>query len=380
MIYADHAATSPILPCAQKAMMECMKYGANPSSQHAMGVWAKEKLEEAREKVANCINASPEEIIFTSGATESNNLAAHAAKKFWIDKVYVSSYEHKSMEKAARILSFENKLPFNQLSWREINKPYLLNKNMQNSFVSINMVDSITGLISDVQGFSHYFFDTEESIIHTDATQAIGHMKIDVHKLNIDMMTFSSHKIGGPLGVGVLYVRKGVDIEPLIYGGNQENGLRSGTENVPAIVGFAAAMQERCNNIDKNRKKIKRLHSIFTNSLKEAKPVVQNDYITKRHATPHIIPVFVPNIENDALVSILSDKYGICISAGSACDNNNKNKKHNYPLITEFYFRPEYITDIPNIRNIVRVSFSPENKPEEVRQIAKAINEITDSF
>lgn len=257
MIYADHAATSPILPCAQKEMTECMKYGANPSSQHAMGVWAKEKLEEARETVANCINASPEEIIFTSGATESNNLAAHAAKKFWIDKVYVSSYEHKSMEKAARILSFENRLPFNQLSWREINKPYLLNKNMQNSFVSINMVDSITGLISDVQGFSHYFFDTEEFIIHTDATQAIGHMKIDVDKLNIDMMTFSSHKIGGPLGVGVLYVRKGIDIEPLIYGGNQENGLRSGTENVPAIVGFAAAMQERCNNIDKNRKKNK---------------------------------------------------------------------------------------------------------------------------
>ena len=166
MIYADHAATSPILPCAQKAMMECMKYGANPSSQHSMGVWAKEKLEEARETVANCINASPEEIIFTSGATESNNLAAHAAKKFWIDKVYVSSYEHKSMEKAARILSFENRLPFTKLSWREINKPYLLNKNMHNSFVSINMVDSITGLISDVQGFIHYFFDLLDATCH----------------------------------------------------------------------------------------------------------------------------------------------------------------------------------------------------------------------
>lgn len=374
MIYADHAATSPILPCAQKAMMECMKYGANPSSQHAMGVWAKEKLEKARETVANCINASPEEIIFTSGATESNNLAAHAAKKFWIDKMFVSSYEHQSMEKAARILSFENKMPFYQLPCREINKPHLLKKNLHNSFVSINMVDSITGCISDVQAFSNFFCDMEESIIHTDATQAIGHINIDVEKLNIDMMTFSSHKLGGPLGVGVLYVRKGIDIEPLIYGGNQENGLRSGTENVPAIVGFAAAMQERCNNIDKNRKKIKRLHSIFTNSLKEAKPVVQNDYITKRHATPHIIPVFVPNIENDALVSILSDKYGICISAGSACDSNTKHKKHAYPLIEEFGFHPE------DIRNIIRVSFSPENTPQEALQIAKAINEITDSF
>ena len=370
MIYADHAATSPILPCAQRAMMECMKYGANPSSQHAMGVWAKEKLEEARETVANGINASPEEIVFTSGATESNNLAAHAAKKFWIDKVFVSSYEHQSMEKAARILSFENKLPFHQLSWRETNKPHLSRKSMHNTFVSVNMVDSITGFISDISGF----ICTEESILHTDATQAIGHIEIDVEKLNIEMMTFSSHKIGGPLGVGVLYVRKGLDIEPLIYGGNQENGLRSGTENVPAIVGFAAAMQERCENIDKNNKKINMLHSIFTTSLKEAKPIVPYDEIKNGHATPHIIPVFVPNIENDALVSILSDKYGICISAGSACDSNTKQKKHAYPLIKELGFHSE------DIRNIVRVSFSPENTPEEALQIAQAINEITDSF
>lgn len=373
MIYADHAATSPILPCAQKAMMECMKYGANPSSQHAMGVWAKEKLEEARETVANCINASPEEIIFTSGATESNNLSAHAAKKFWIKKVFVSSYEHKSMEKAASIISFENKIPFHKLSWKEIEKPYLLNKSISHSFVSINMVDSITGLVSDINGFVRYFFDTEGSLLHTDATQAIGHINVDVKKLNIDMMTFSSHKIGGTLGVGVLYVRKGLDLEPLIYGGNQENGLRSGTENVPAIVGFAAAMKERCNNIDKNIKKINMLNSVFTTSLKSAIHVVPYDYLEKKHAKPHIIPVFVPNIENDALVSILSDKYGICISAGSACDNNG-NKKHDYPLIEEFGFNPG------DIRNIIRVSFSPENTPQEALQIAKAINEITDSF
>lgn len=374
MIYADHAATSPILPCAQKAMMECLKYGANPSSQHAMGVWAKEKLEEARETVANCINASPEEIIFTSGATESNNLAVHAAKNFWIDKVFVSSYEHKSMEKAARMIAFENKLPFRQLSWREINKPKRSRKPMHNTFVSINMVDSITGCISDVQEFLSSFFDEEESIIHTDATQAIGHINIDVEKLNIDMMTFSSHKIGGPLGVGVLYARKGIDIEPLIYGGNQENGLRSGTENVPAIAGFAAAMQERCANIDKNNKKIKMLHSIFTTYLKKAKSIVPYDAIENGYAAPHIIPLFVPNIENDALVSILSDKYGICISAGSACANNNRNKKHDYPLIKEFGFHSK------DIRNIVRVSFSLENTPKEALQIAKAINEITDSF
>ena len=116
------------------------------------------------------------------------------------------------------------------------------------------------------------------------------------------------------------------------------------------------------------------LHSIFTTSLKEAKPVVQNDYLKKRHAAPHIIPVFVPSIENDALVSIVSDKYGICISAGSACDNNKVHKKHDYPLIEEFGFNPG------DIRNIIRVSFSPENTPEEALQIAKAINEITDSF
>ena len=116
------------------------------------------------------------------------------------------------------------------------------------------------------------------------------------------------------------------------------------------------------------------LNSVFTTSLKEAKPVVPYYHLKKRHATPNIIPVFVPNIENDALVSILSDKYGICISAGSACDSNTKHKKHVYPLIEEFGFHPE------DIRNIIRVSFSPENTPQEALQIAKAINEITDSF
>lgn len=374
MIYADHAATSPILPCAQKAMMECMKYGANPSSQHAMGVWAKEKLEEARETVANCINASPEEIIFTSGATESNNLSAHAAKKFWIKKVFVSSYEHKSMEKAASIISFENKIPFHKLSWKEIEKPYLLNKSISHSFVSINMVDSITGLVSDINGFVRYFFDTEGSLLHTDATQAIGHINVDVKKLNIDMMTFSSHKIGGPLGVGVLYVRKGLDLEPLIYGGNQENGLRSGTENVPAIVGFASALKERCSNIEKNVKKLKILYSVFANSLKEFNTIVPFEYIDHGYISPHIIPVFVPYIENDALVSILSDKYGICVSSGSACDHNEKNKIHNYPILKMFGYHDE------NMRNLIRVSFSPENTEEEALKIAKAICDIIDSF
>jgi len=242
IIYADHAATTSLLPIAYKAMLPFLKNDfGNPSSSHRFGLIARRAVELARGKIASIINADPSEIIFTSGGTESNNLALNGTKV-----LYVSDIEHKAiLNKALDLQKNGTKIDFIPVNNLGIVDDLILEKmtSKKNGLVSIIFVNNEIGTIQNIKKITR-IIHKNNCLFHTDAVQAIGHIHIDVKELNIDLLSASAHKFGGPKGIGFLYVKKGIRIKPLLFGGNQENGLRVGTENVANIVGMATALVE----------------------------------------------------------------------------------------------------------------------------------------
>ena len=251
MIYFDHAATSPLLPEVRAKMMEVLAMDlGNAASLHTTGQQSKILLEEARLEVAQLINAKPEEIIFTSGGSESNNTVVNIFANKYIG---VSSIEHASLLEAAKARAKRlDIIPTDR--WGRVN-PDRIAKNLD--LVSVMLANNELGTLGPVKSITTRFVPPasatqnpnntksgrkqRRTYVHTDATQALGKISIDVKSLGVDYMTFSAHKIGGPLGIGALYVKKGSPFTPLIYGGHQENGRRAGTSNILAIAGFGAA-------------------------------------------------------------------------------------------------------------------------------------------
>lgn len=321
-IYLDSAATTSVYKEVVSEMDKFyLKDYGNPSSQHILGERAEKAVLESRKKIASEINAKPYEIIFTSGTTESNNIVFFGLAKRCKNKnrIIISSIEHSSIFEICDVLKKEGyeivEIPIDSRGFLILEK-LETEINDETLLVSIIHANNEIGVIQDFDKIGK-ICRSKEVIFHGDCAQSFGKLKIDVNKMNLDMVSAGAHKIGGPKGVGFLYSRSGVEIEPLIYGGGQERGLRGGTENVPGIVGFTKAL-DVTKRID--HEGIKKIRDYFIFSLEKIGGKING---SKDKRIYNNISVSFSGIDGESLVAFLSHK-GIYASAGSACDSKKQ--------------------------------------------------------
>lgn len=319
-VYLDNAATMPLLPAAKAAMLVAMdaEYG-NAAALHSSGHQAKAVIEEARGKIARLINADPAEIIFTSGGSEANNTVMET---FRGQKVAVSSIEHPSVLEAAKVRASEVELiPVDR--WGRIK---LENLPHDAALVSVMLANNELGTIEPIDKVVKCC-KKYNTLVHTDATQAFGKVKIDVKELGVDYMTISAHKIGGPIGVGALYVRRGAKFTPLILGGHQEQRRRAGTSNTVAIAGFGAAAQWCWDewSCRKWAEVAKLRDGLRQRILKEVPYSSCNS--PEEHCLPNILNMSFQAAEGES-IQLYLDLEGIAVGTGSACAAGDLQPSH----------------------------------------------------
>ena len=369
VIYADNAATTGVSQKVLEEMLPFMvgKYG-NPSSAHTMGREAIEAVEAARAVIAECIGAQPNEIIFTSGGTESDNMAirsgAELGKAMRKNHLITSAIEHHA------VLNVVEQLPFDGCSYTlvGVNEDGFVDARdvevalkAETVMVSVMMANNETGMIQPVKEIGE-LCRRKNVIFHTDAVQAVGHIPIDVGDMNIDMLSMSAHKFHGPKGVGALYIKEGIPVYPLLYGGGQERTLRSGTENVAGIVGMAAALKESCDHLLENGTALIRLRNCLINGILEAVPKCRLNGALA-HRLPGNVSMCFEGIEGPALVLRL-DADGICASSGSACTTGTLEPSH---VLTAMGVPEEMVN------GALRITLSEENTMEDVEAIIRSV-------
>ncbi|MEE0956487.1 MAG: cysteine desulfurase family protein [Ruminococcus sp.] len=331
-IYADNAATTKMSEAAIGAMTDCMRnfYG-NPSSLYTIGQRAKEKLEEAREEIAAVINASPREIIFTSGGSEADNQALLTAavngKKQGKTHIISSAFEHHA------ILHTLNKLEKNgfEITLLPVHENGIIRLDEleqairdDTCLVTIMTANNEIGTIQPIAEIGE-LCRKHSIIFHTDAVQAVGHLPVDVKAQNIDMLSASAHKFHGPKGVGFLYARKGIILQNLIEGGAQERGKRAGTENLPGILAMVAALKEAAASMEQNNAHMKELRDYIIKGLSEIPHSALNGDAGRRLAGN--VNFSFEGIEGEGILLLL-DQKGISASSGSACTSGALDPSH----------------------------------------------------
>ncbi len=335
-IYLDNAAATPISGSSLRAVMEAMrKFSGNPSGIHKVGRSARAVFEVARAGVAESLHARPDEIIFTSGATEANNMAIIGAVKaaraggILNPHIIVSAIEHPSvlevtrmMEKYGARVDYLSVDRYGLIDTRELRKLITAETVLVSIMYANNEIGTIEP-IADIAKEIRHARKTNESVypyFHTDAAQAANYLDINVLRLGVEMMTISSGKTYGPRGVGALFVKRGVRLNPLMYGGEHENGRRPGTETVALAVGFAVALKEAQKMSAKESKRIKKLRdTLAVKILKKISGTIINGDLIK--GLPNILNISFDGIDSDALVLYL-DAAGIATSGKSACKNS----------------------------------------------------------
>lgn len=320
-IYLDNNATTPIHPEVKKEMEKALEltYG-NPSTLYTIGREAKKELENARGKVASLINAKAEEIVFTSGGTEANNLALLGicrARKKDAGHIITTKIEHDSVLKSAKALERDGfdvtYLPVD--SYGMVDPEELERAIKQNTIlISIMHSNNETGTIQPIKDMTK--IAKERGIpFHTDAVQSIGKIEVNVEELGVDLLTIASHKIYGPKGVGALYIKKGIRLQPILYGGHQEKGYRPGTENIPGIVGFGKAAEIA--SVNKGEERLIRLRDRLYESIRDKIEMVKlNGHPYER--LPNTLNISIAFVEGEGMVLALDD-LGISVGTGSAC-------------------------------------------------------------
>jgi len=327
-VYFDHNATTAIDKKVLSVMMPFLEtQQGNPTSQHSFGRHARTAIEEAREQVALAIHAHPTEVIFTSGGTEANNMIVHgAAIKNPQSTLVRSNIEHPCVARPMEALTHQG---WHQELLKVNHDGVIPNEAYKNitadniSLVSVMLANNETGVIQEVSHLSD-FAKGKKAISHTDAVQAFGKMEVRFNELEIDAMTLSSHKIYGPQGVGALILNKRSDIEPLIYGGGQEKNLRSGTENIAAIVGFGKACQLISESLKASSMRSRELQTTLEFHLKALGAVIFSEKVKRLSNTTFFA---FKDIEGSTLLTAL-DKKGFAIASGSACSSVNKEPSH----------------------------------------------------
>lgn len=365
--YFDNSATTA--PCCEavKAVSDAMtRCWGNPSSLHFQGNLAKELLDNSREAIAARLSCKPEEIFFTSGGTESNNLAVRGAAyqmRRMGRRIVSTSIEHPSIDETLNKLEAEGfeviKLKVD--SFGRINEKELFAAvNSNTVLITMMLVNNEVGTIMPIQAAKRAAMAARSpALIHCDAVQAFGKMSIKPSALGVDLMTVSSHKIHGPKGVGALYVRKGVKIKPVSFGGEQEHKLRPGTEAMPAIAGFAAAAKA-LPDPQKELERISMLRDYMVSRLGELDDIVIN---SPPDALPFVTNISVLGIKSEPMLNFLSER-GICVSSGSAC---SKGKKSHVLL--------QMGLDKKRLDSPLRISFSRFTTVQEIDALVLGISE-----
>ncbi|MBO4288469.1 MAG: cysteine desulfurase [Lachnospiraceae bacterium] len=324
-IYLDNSATTPVLPSVKEAMSQMfdMEYG-NPSSMHLKGVAAEEKVLEAAKKIAATLGAKEKEILFTSGGTEGNNLAiigAARAKMRAGKHIITTSIEHASVHNVMEHLEAYGwevtYLPVDHQG-RVAPEDVLDALRPDTVLVSVMMVNNEIGAREPVEEIGRALKDVAPQVLfHVDAIQGYGKYRIRPGRCGIDLMTVSGHKIHGPKGVGFLYIRDKVKIDPILFGGGQQNGLRSGTLNTPGIVGLGLAAEEICRDLEVHTEQMYRLKERLTEGLKALDGVTVNGP-APREGAPQIVSASFEGLRSEVLLHALEEEQ-IYVSAGSAC-------------------------------------------------------------
>lgn len=369
MIYADNAATTKLCREAYDAMKAYLldEYG-NASQPYSFAKSAKKALKQAREKIASCIGADPEEIYFTSGGTESDNWVIKASLFFDKEKneIITSRIEHHAILNSCSTVQTLG-IPVNYLSvdGTGIIPPTELERCVSNrtSLVSIMYGNNEIGTIEPIKELAE-IAHTHGALFHTDAVQAVGHVPINVYDLNVDLLSASAHKFNGPKGIGFLYIKKGVTVHPYANGGSQERGNRAGTENIAGIVGMAVALQKNATRIEEGQTRLKVLEDKLVDRLQQA----GLDFIRNgaENHLPGSVNLSFRGADGEMLLHRL-DLKGICISTGSACDSVNTQVSH---VIKAINVPVEYA------EGTIRITFGADNTEDDAHQIADAIIQV----
>lgn len=372
-IYADNAATTKMSRAAIDAMMPYMDeiYG-NPSSLHSVGQKANEALTDARVRIADCLKCDAEELIFTSGGSEADNQAIVSAARIGERQgkkhIISTAFEHHAVLHTLNRLEREGfKVTLLDVHGNGLVTPQQVSDAIRpdTCLVTVMYANNEIGTIQPVKEIGAVCRE-KNVLFHTDAVQAVGHLHIDVNEQNIDMLSLSAHKFHGPKGIGALYVKKGIRTTNLVEGGMQEKGRRAGTENIPAIMGMAAAMEDACTNIDTNMAMVSRMRDKLIKGLLEIPHGVLNGDAVCR--LPGNVSFCFEGIEGESLLLLLDDK-GVCASSGSAYTSGSLDPSHVLLAIG----RPHEIA-----HGSLRLTISEETTKDEIDYIIRAVKEVVD--
>lgn len=366
MIYADNAATTKLDIEAFEAMKPFLLDSySNPSQPYSFSGESKKAMKQARETIAKYIGADSEEIYFTSGGSESDNWALKLGSGLNGD-IITSEIEHHAVLNSCKFLEGQGRtVLYTTVSADGVIDLEFVKEHItdETKLISVMYANNEIGSIQPVKELAS-IAHAKEVLFHTDAVQAVGHIDINVHDLNVDLLSASAHKFNGPKGVGFLYIKQGTPIASYIDGGNQEFGRRAGTENVASIVAMAVALENNCKSIEANKKHLKKLEGIFIDRLNAG----DVDYI-RNGAANHIpgnINISVAGCEGEMLLHRL-DLRGICISTGSACDSVNTQISH---VIKAIKVPEKYA------KGTIRISLGKQNTEQEVEVIAEELKKI----
>ncbi len=370
-IYADNAATTRLSDTALKAMLPYMQeeYG-NPSSLHSVGQRAQEALTEARARIAARLGCQPTEVIFTSGGSEADNQAIRSVAAFGKLKgkthIISTAFEHhavlhtlEALEKEGFTVTLLDVHEDGMVSAQQVEEAIT----DETCLVTIMYANNEIGTVQPIAEIGEVC-RRHGVLFHTDAVQAVGHLPVNVAEQNIDLLSLSAHKFHGPKGIGVLYARRGVPIFPLIHGGAQERNRRGGTENIPAIVGMAAALDEACDHLEEDTAQLCALRERLIAGLSNIPHSVLNGH--REHRLPGTVNFCFEGIEGESLLLLLDDR-GVYASSGSACTSGSLDPSHVLLAIG----RPHEIA-----HGSLRLSLSPDTTQEEVDYMVKAVTDV----
>lgn len=374
-IYADNAATTKISQTAMKAMISAMEnsYG-NPSSIHQIGMAANDALQTAREQIARCLGCMPKEIFFTSGGTESDNQAIVSAAMLGAKQnkrhIISTAFEHHAVLHTLRRLKeqgFEIQLldvgAEGNITAAQVEDAIRPDTCLVTVMFANNEIGSVLPIaeIGEVCRAHGVLF-------HTDAVQAAGHIPVNVKKQNIDMLSLSAHKFHGPRGIGALYVKRGIELTSLMEGGGQERGKRPGTENLPAIMGMAAALKEECTLMEQNEAKVIAMRDRLIQGLSQIPYSILNGSREKR--LPGNVNFCFEGVSGESLLLLL-DSRGICASSGSACASGALDPS---PVLLSLGLAPEIA------QGSLRISLDISNTEEEIDYMLEVIPQVVEQL
>ncbi|MFQ9590395.1 MAG: cysteine desulfurase family protein [Ruminococcus sp.] len=374
-IYADNAATTKISQTAMKAMISAMEnsYG-NPSSIHQIGMAANDALQTAREQIARCLGCMSKEIFFTSGGTESDNQAIVSAAMLGAKKnkrhIISTAFEHHAVLHTLRRLKeqgFEIQLldvgAEGNITAAQVEEAIRPDTCLVTVMFANNEIGSVLPIAEIGEACRAHGV-----LFHTDAVQAAGHIPVNVKKQNIDMLSLSAHKFHGPRGIGALYVKRGIELTSLMEGGGQERGKRPGTENLPAIMGMAAALKEECTLMEQNEAKVIAMRDRLIQGLSQIPYSILNGSREKR--LPGNVNFCFEGVSGESLLLLL-DSRGICASSGSACASGALDPS---PVLLSLGLAPEIA------QGSLRISLDISNTEEEIDYMLEVIPQVVEQL